>query len=89
MLQWFLTYLTHTKYVLPKVGDSTLVLPTQFDVYSRVQKSIENSSVRSKMVLGEVVSRRVTPMTMPRSCPSNSRLLKTFFKSHNFFIMEK
>ena len=26
---------------------------------------------------------------MPRPCPSASRLLRTFFKSHNFFIMEK
>ena len=34
-------------------------------------------------------SRRVTPMMMPRPCPSSSRLLKTIFKSHHFFIMEK
>ena len=46
--------------------------------YSRVQKSIENWSVCSKMALGEV-----------GPCPSGSRLVKTFFKSHNFFIMEK
>ena len=31
----------------------------------------------------------VTPMMMPHPCPSASRLLRTFFKSHNFFIMEK
>ena len=37
----------------------------------------------SKMALVEVL-RRVTPMMMPRSCPSSSRLLKTFFQSHNF-----
>ena len=30
-----------------------------------------------------------TPMMMPCPCPSSSRLLKPFFKSHNFFIMEK
>ena len=46
--------------------------------YSRVQKSIENWSVWGKMA-----------MMMSRPCPSSSRLLKTFFKSHNFFIMEK
>merc|ERR1712051_129353 len=34
-------------------------------------------------------SRRVTPMMMPHPCPSASRLLRPFFKSHNFFIMEK
>ena len=34
-------------------------------------------------------SRWVTPMMMPRPCPSSSRLLKPFFKSHNFFIMEE
>ena len=28
-------------------------------------------------------------MMMPRPCPSTSRLLKTFLKSYNFFIMEK
>ena len=31
----------------------------------------------------------VTPMMMPRPCPSGSRLLKSFFKSHNFLIMKK
>jgi hypothetical protein len=36
----------------------------------------------SKMALVEVG-------VSPRPCPSSSRLLKTFFKSHNFFIMEK
>ena len=41
-------------------------------------------SVWCKIVLGEV-----TPMMMPRPCPSGSRLPKSFFKSHNFFIMEK
>ena len=34
-------------------------------------------------------SRRVTPMMMPHPCPSASRLLRTFFKSHQFFMMEK
>ena len=34
-------------------------------------------------------SRSVTAMMMPGPCPSSSRLLKPFFKSHNFFIMEK
>ena len=28
-------------------------------------------------------------MVIPNPCPSASRLLRTFFKSHNFFIMEK
>ena len=37
----------------------------------------------SKMALG------VTPMMMAHPCPSSSRFLRTFFKSHNFFIMEK
>ena len=31
----------------------------------------------------------VTPMMMPRPCSSSSRKLRSFFKSHNFFIMEK
>ena len=39
--------------------------------------------------IGPRRSRRVTPMMMARPCPSSSRLLSTFFKSHNFFIMEK
>ena len=39
----------------------------------------------SKMALGEV------GLSLPwwRPCPFIYRLLKTFFKSHNFFIMEK
>ena len=49
--------------------------------YSRVQKSIENCSVWSKMALEEL------GLSLP--CPSGSRLLKAFFKSHNFFVMEK
>ena len=31
----------------------------------------------------------MTPIMMLRPCSSSSRLLRTFFKSHNFFIMEK
>ena len=34
-------------------------------------------------------SKHVTSMMMPSPRPSGFRLLKTFFKSHNFFIMEK
>ena len=45
-------------------------------------------SVWCKTVLAEVgVS--LPCMMMPHPCPSSSRLLKPFFKSHNFFIMEK
>ena len=40
-------------------------------------------------VNGPSRSRLVTPMMTPCHCPSSSRLLKPFFKSHNFFIMEK
>ena len=58
-------------------------LSLKLSIYSRVQKSIENWSVCSKMALGEV-SRRVTPMMMPRPCPSGSRLLKPFFKFKKF-----
>jgi hypothetical protein len=45
-------------------------------------------SVWCKMDLAEV-GWRVTPMMMPRPCPSSSRLLKTSFKSHISFIMAK
>ena len=31
----------------------------------------------------------MTPMMMPRPCPSSSSLVRTLSKSHNFFIMEK
>ena len=31
----------------------------------------------------------VTPMMMPRPCPFTFRLLRSFFKSQKFFIMEK
>ena len=53
--------------------------------YSHVQKSIKNWSVCKN---GPRRSRRVTPMMMPHPCPSGSRLLKTLFKSHNFFVRE-
>ena len=41
------------------------------------------TQVCTKMALGEV------DMPLPHPCPSASRLLRIFFKSHNFFIMEK
>ena len=37
------------------------------------------------MALGEVGS--VTSKMMTRTCPSGSRLLKTIFKSHNFYVV--
>jgi len=55
--------------------------------YSVFHKSIAPSTeLCSKMALSRR-SRRVTPMMMPSPCPS-SRLLRTLFKSYNFFIME-
>ena len=48
-----------------------------------------SSPVKSYVVKWPRRSRCVTPMMMPHPCPSASRLLRTFFKSHNFFIMEK
>ena len=41
-------------------------------------------SVWHKKALAEV---GVTPMMMPCPCPSGSMLLKSLFKSHNFFII--
>ena len=52
--------------------------------YSVIHISIHPSKeLCSKMAPG------VTPMMMPHPCPSASKLLRPFFKSLNFFIMEK
>ena len=60
---------------------------TDFDVHTVECKKVHK--IVCMVRKGPSKNRRVTPMMMPRLCPSGSRVLKTFFKSHNFFIMEK
>ena len=56
-------------------------------VIDATKKVVVRSSQAS--VTSMVMGRLDIPMMMPRPCSSSSRLLKTFFKSHNFFIMKK